>query len=104
MTTTTHCASYQEFYKILLKIEDPKKMSSESDEEEEKNVNQRKDDKGKGQSTQGPRKTQSFKRSEASSSSSSGGFSATGQRRGGRFNGGRGGRQQAQGRVNNIAL
>ena len=39
-------------------------MSSDSDEEEEKNVNQRKDDKGKGQSSRGPRKTQSFKRSE----------------------------------------
>ena len=44
-------------------------MSSYSDEEEEKNVNQRKDDKGKGQSSQGPCRTQSFKRSEASSSS-----------------------------------
>ena len=52
-------------------------MSSNSDEEEEKNVNQRKDDKGKGQSSQGSRNTQSFKRSEASSSSSSGGFSVT---------------------------
>ena len=104
MTTTTHCASYQEFYEILLRIEDSKNMYNDSDEEEEKNVNQRKDDKGKGQSFQGPLKTQSFKRSEANSSSSSGGFSATGQRRGGRFAGGREGRQQAQGRVNNITL
>ena len=53
MVTTTHCASYQEFYEILLRIEDSKNMSSDSDEEEEKNVNQRKDDKGKGQSSQG---------------------------------------------------
>ena len=80
MAISTHCASYQEFYEILLRIEDSKNMSSDSDEEEEKNMNQGKDDKGKGQSSRGPRKTQSFKRSEASSSSSSGGFSATGQR------------------------
>ena len=88
MAITTHCASYQEFYEILSRIEDSKNMSSDSYEEEEKNVNQRKNDKGKGQSSQGPRKTQSFKRSETSSSSSSGGFSATGQRRGGRYTGG----------------
>ena len=30
-------------------------MYSDSDEEEENNVNKRKDDKGKGQSSQGPR-------------------------------------------------
>ncbi|KAM1699172.1 hypothetical protein ACFX2K_030551 [Malus domestica] len=59
-------------------------MLSDS-EEEENDENQRIDDKGKGQSSQGPRKTQSFKRSGTSSSSSSGGFSATGQMRGGRF-------------------
>ena len=51
MATTTHCDSYQKFYEILLRIEDPKKMYNGSDEEEEKNVNQRKDDKGKGQSS-----------------------------------------------------
>ena len=44
--------------------------------------NLKKYDKGKGQSSQGPRQTQSFKKSGTSSSSSSGGFSATGQRRG----------------------
>ncbi|XP_068319946.1 uncharacterized protein [Pyrus communis] len=94
MATTTPCNSYQEFYKILLRIEDSENMPSES-EEEEKDGNQRKDDKGKGQASQGPRKTQSFKRSGASSSSSSGGFSATGQGRGGRFS--RGPRGQRQG-------
>ena len=51
MATTTHCAAYQEFYEIMLRIEDSKKMSSDSEEEEEKNVNQRKDDKVKGQSS-----------------------------------------------------
>ncbi|CAN6556436.1 unnamed protein product [Malus baccata var. baccata] len=70
--TTTSCATYQEFYKILLRIEDLEKMPSESDEEEN-DGNQKKNDKGEGQSSQGPRKTQSFKRSGASSSSSSGG-------------------------------
>ncbi|KAM1381763.1 hypothetical protein ACFX2F_034309 [Malus domestica] len=88
MVTTASCATYQEFYKVLLRIEDFENMPSDSEEEEENDGNQRKDDKGKGQSSQGPRKTQSFKRSGTSSSSSSRGFSATGQRRGGRFSGG----------------
>ncbi|XP_068315007.1 uncharacterized protein [Pyrus communis] len=60
MATTTPCDSYQEFYEILLRIEDSEDMPSES-EEEGKDDNQRKDDKGKGQASQGPRKTQSFK-------------------------------------------
>ncbi|XP_070678215.1 uncharacterized protein [Malus domestica] len=60
-------------------------MPNESEEEEEKNGNQRNDDKGKGQSSQGPHKTQSFKRSGVSSSSSSGGLSSNVQMRGGRF-------------------
>ncbi|XP_068338936.1 uncharacterized protein [Pyrus communis] len=94
MATTTHCDTYQEFYEILLRIEDSKNMPSES-EEEEKYGNQKKDDKGKGQASLGPRKTQNFKRGGTSSSSSSGGFSATGQGRGGRFAGGA--RSQRQG-------
>ncbi|KAM2057813.1 hypothetical protein ACFX16_030458 [Malus domestica] len=69
-------------------------MPSDS-EEEENDGNQMRDDKGKGQSSQGPRKTQSFKRSGTSSSSSSGGFSATSQMRGGRFS--KGYRFQRQG-------
>ncbi|KAM1413307.1 hypothetical protein ACFXTO_025923 [Malus domestica] len=77
MATTASCATYQEFYEVLLQIEDSENMPSDS-EKEENNGNQMRDDKGKGQSSQGPRKTQSFKRSETSSSSSSGGFSATG--------------------------
>ncbi|XP_068344232.1 uncharacterized protein [Pyrus communis] len=87
MTTTTLYDTYKEFYEILLRIEDSENMPSES-EEEENDGNQKKDDRGKDQAFQGPRKTQSFKRSEASSSSSSGDMSFTGQRRGGRFTGG----------------
>ncbi|XP_068340375.1 uncharacterized protein [Pyrus communis] len=56
MTTTTPCESYQEFYEILVRIEDSKNIPSES-EEEEKDGNQRKCDKGKGQTSLGPRKT-----------------------------------------------
>ncbi|XP_068340331.1 uncharacterized protein [Pyrus communis] len=96
MATTTHCETYQDFYEILLRIEDSKNMSSES-EEEEKDGNQKKDDKGKGQASLGPRRTQNFKRGGASSSSSSGGFSATGQGRGGRFSGGARGQRQGDG-------
>ncbi|CAN6723754.1 unnamed protein product [Malus baccata var. baccata] len=62
-------------------------MSSESEDEEGKNGGQRRDDKGKWQTFQGPRKAQNFKRSGGSSSSSSGGLSTNMQRRGGRFTG-----------------
>ena len=39
MATTTHCDFYQEFYEILLRIEDSENMPSESEEEEEKDGN-----------------------------------------------------------------
>ncbi|XP_048433062.1 uncharacterized protein LOC125473807 [Pyrus x bretschneideri] len=94
MATTTHCESYQEFYEILLRVEDSENMSSDSDE--------KKDDKGKGQVSLGPRQTQNFKRGGASSSSSSGGFSASGQGRGGRFYGGARGQRQGDGGRNRI--
>ncbi|CAN6679339.1 unnamed protein product [Malus baccata var. baccata] len=60
-------------------------MPNESDDEKEKNGNQRQDDKGKGQSSQEPRKSQSLKRSGVSSSFSSGGLSSNMLRRDGRF-------------------
>ena len=85
MATILPCTTYQEFYEIMLRIEDSENMPSESEEEEERGSNQKKHDKNRGQSCQGPRQTQSFKKSGTSYSSSSGGFSATGQRRGGRF-------------------
>ncbi|CAN6685635.1 unnamed protein product [Malus baccata var. baccata] len=88
IATSTYCASYQEFYEILLRIEASENMPSESEDEEGKNVGQRRDDKGKGQAFQGARKTQNFKRSGGSFSSSSGGLSTNMQRRGGRFTGG----------------
>ncbi|XP_048422759.1 uncharacterized protein LOC125469456 [Pyrus x bretschneideri] len=34
MATTTHCDTYQDFYEVLLRVEDSENMSSESDEEE----------------------------------------------------------------------
>ncbi|XP_068314999.1 uncharacterized protein, partial [Pyrus communis] len=96
MATTTHCDTYQDFYEILLRIEDSENMPSES-EEEEKDGNQKKDDKGKGQALLGPRRTQNFKRGGSSSSSCSGDFSAIGQGRGGRFAGGARGQRQGDG-------
>ena len=81
METILPCATYQEFYEVLLRIKDSENMPSESDEEEVRGSNQMMHDKGKGQLSQGPLQTQSFKKSVNSSSSSSGGFSATGQRR-----------------------
>ncbi|KAM0962236.1 hypothetical protein ACFX2A_021871 [Malus domestica] len=85
IATSTHCASYQEFYEILLRIEASKNMLSESEDEEGKSGGQRRDDKEKWQAFQEPRKTQNFKRSGGSSSSFSGGLSTNMQRRGGRF-------------------
>ncbi|XP_070681845.1 uncharacterized protein [Malus domestica] len=46
IVTSTPCAIYQEFYEVLLQIEDSKNMPNESEDEEEKNRNQRRDDKG----------------------------------------------------------
>ncbi|XP_068323473.1 uncharacterized protein [Pyrus communis] len=94
MATTTHCESYQDFYEILLRVEDSENMSSDSDE--------KKDDKGKSQVSLGPRQTQNFKRGGASSSSSSGGFSTSGQGRGGRFYGGARGQRQGDGGRNRV--
>ncbi|CAN6581103.1 unnamed protein product [Malus baccata var. baccata] len=73
---------------MLCRIEASENMSSESEDEEGKNGGQRRDDKGKWQTFQGPRKTQNFKRIGGNSSSSSGGLSTNMQRRGGRFTGG----------------
>ncbi|XP_048420043.1 uncharacterized protein LOC125468402 [Pyrus x bretschneideri] len=44
MSTSTHCDTYQEFYEVLLRVEDSENMPSESDEDE-KGGNQKKDDK-----------------------------------------------------------
>ncbi|XP_070668087.1 uncharacterized protein [Malus domestica] len=88
IATLTPCATYQEFYEVLLQIENSENMPCESEDEEEKNVNLRRDDKGKAQTSQGARKTHNFKRSGGSSSSSSGGLSSNMQMRGGRFTGG----------------
>ncbi|KAM2016494.1 hypothetical protein ACFX16_046903 [Malus domestica] len=44
--TSTPCATYEEFYEVLVRIEDSENMPSESEDEEEKNRNQRRDDKG----------------------------------------------------------
>ncbi|CAN6687403.1 unnamed protein product [Malus baccata var. baccata] len=82
------CTIYHEFSEILVRIEDSNNLPSNTEEDEDKNDNQKKDDRGKGIFTQGPRKTQNFKKSGASSSSSSRGFSVTGPKRGGRFTGG----------------
>ena len=48
-TTILPCATYQEFYDVLLRIEDSDKMPTESEEEEESSSNLKKHDKGNGQ-------------------------------------------------------
>ena len=48
MAAILPCPTYQEFYDVLLRIEDSDKMPSESEEEEEeKGSNLKKYDKGK---------------------------------------------------------
>ncbi|KAM1721715.1 hypothetical protein ACFX12_023218 [Malus domestica] len=82
------CADYHEYFEILVRMEDSDNLP-DSEDDEDKNEGQKRNDKGKGISIPGPRQTQSFKKSGASSSSSSGGYSFTGPRRGGgRFSGG----------------
>ena len=57
MANILPCATYQEFYEVFLRIEESENMPSESEEAEEKVSNLKKYDKGKGQSSQGPRQT-----------------------------------------------
>ena len=57
MATILPCDTYQEFYEIMLRIEDSENMPSESEEDEAKCSNQMRRDKGKGQSSQRPRQT-----------------------------------------------
>ncbi|KAM1667568.1 hypothetical protein ACFX2K_047009 [Malus domestica] len=80
ITTSTHCATYHKFYEVLLQSKDSENMPSESEDEEGKNRGQRRDDKGKGQTFQGPHKTQNFKMSGGSSNSSSRGLSSSSSR------------------------
>ena len=88
LATILPCVTYQDFYEIMLRVEDSENMYSDDEEEEPRGSNLLRHDKGKGPLSQGPRQTQSFKKSGNNSSSSSGGFSATGQRRGCRPTGG----------------
>ena len=90
LATILPCETYQEFYEIMLRVEDSENMSSDNEEDEAKGSNQMRHDKGKGQLSQGARQTQSFKKSGNSYTSSSRGFNAIGQRRVGRHTGGPG--------------
>ncbi|KAM2048176.1 hypothetical protein ACFX1T_006749 [Malus domestica] len=49
------CTTYHEFSEILVWMEDSDNLPSNSEDDEDKNDNQKKDDRGKGISTQGPR-------------------------------------------------
>ena len=70
LVTILPCETYQEFYESMVRIEDSENMPSDSEEEEVRGSNQLRHDKGKGkgQLSQGPRQTQSFKKSGNSSS------------------------------------
>ena len=58
MVTTTPCSTYQEFYEVLLRVEDSENAPDDSEEVEEKDNNQKKNNnRDKGQSSQGPHKT-----------------------------------------------
>ena len=79
--TTTHCETYQEFYEILLRVEDSENAPDDDDDSDGKNAQMSYD---RGQSSLGPRMTQNFKRSGNSLGSSSGGSHSGTARRGGR--------------------
>ncbi|KAM1287984.1 hypothetical protein ACFX15_001780 [Malus domestica] len=49
------CSNYHEFSEMLVRMEDSDNLPSNSEDEEDKNDNQKRDDRGKGISTQGPR-------------------------------------------------
>lgn len=48
MTTSTPCTTYQEFFKVLLRVEDLENMPSDNDDEEEKDNHLKKNNKDKG--------------------------------------------------------
>ncbi|XP_070672196.1 uncharacterized protein [Malus domestica] len=83
IATSTLCATYQEFFEILLRIEDSK--NAPDDEDVGGNV-QRYNNRGR--SSLGPRRAQNFKRNGNSSGSSSGGSNFNTPQREGRSAGG----------------
>lgn len=86
ITTSTPCATYQEFFEVLLRIEDSENAPDDKDEEDiGKNVQRY---NNKGQSSLGLRRAQNFKMSGNSFGSSSGGSNSGTPHRGGRFAGG----------------
>ena len=62
LATILPCKTYQEFYEIMLRIEDSENMSSDNEEEEVRGSNQMRHDKGNGQLSQGPRQTRVLRR------------------------------------------
>ncbi|KAM1181720.1 hypothetical protein ACFX19_000293 [Malus domestica] len=85
MATTTPCATYQEFFEVLLRVEDLENAPDDDDEDVGRNAQRY---SNRGQSSLGPRRAQNFKKSgNNSGSSSKGSNSGTPQRRS-RFAGG----------------
>ncbi|KAM1121902.1 hypothetical protein ACFX19_003579 [Malus domestica] len=84
MATTTPCTTYQEFFEVLLRVEDSENAPDDEDENDDRNAQQ---NKNRGQSSMGPRMTQNFKRSGNISGSFSGGSNLGTPRRGSRSTG-----------------
>ena len=82
MASITPCATYQEFFEVLLQVEDSKNAPDDEDEDVGRNALRYSNN---GQSSLGPRRAQNFKRSGNRSGSSSGGLNSGKAQRGGRF-------------------
>ena len=95
MATTTLCATYQEFFLILLQVEDSENSPDDDDEGDGRNAQM---NYNRGQSSLGSRMTQNFKKGGNSSRSSSGGSNSGTPHRGGRSTGSS--RFQSQGNSN----
>ncbi|KAM1787816.1 hypothetical protein ACFX11_038179 [Malus domestica] len=80
MATTTPCATYQEFFEVLLRVEDSENALDDEDEDDGRNAQRY---SNKRQSSLGLKRPQNFKMNGNSSRLSSGGSnSGTPQRRG----------------------
>ncbi|XP_070672233.1 uncharacterized protein [Malus domestica] len=85
IATSTPCATYQEFFEVLLRIEDSENAPDNEDKDVGGNVQRY---NNRGQLSLGLRTAQNFKRSGNNYRSSSGGFNSGTPQRGGRSIGG----------------
>ncbi|KAM1785149.1 hypothetical protein ACFX12_038090 [Malus domestica] len=84
METSTPCATYHEFFEVLLRVEDSENAPDDEDGDVSRNAQRY---SNRGQSSLGPRRVQNFKKSGNSSGSSSGGSNSDTTQRGDKSDG-----------------